>query len=88
MKGKNRSNITNAAVECYVGKFEKNHDVAANEGLAPLYIISTADDMHNRVYAYHPYPDHVLNQDQIDNRRCIIDGKIGRSGSIIIRHVL
>ena len=69
-------------------KFEKDHEVAANDGRVPVHVISTSDDMHNRAYAYYANPDHVLDQVQIDNRRCITDGKIGRHGRIIIHHVL
>ena len=84
----NRTKLENIAIECYVGKFEKDYDVAANEGPVPLHVVSTSDDMHNRAYAYYPNPDHVLSQAQIDNRRCITDGKFGRIGRIIIHNVL
>jgi hypothetical protein len=84
----NRSNVDNSAIECYVGKFEKDHEAAANDGQVPVHVISTSDDMHNRAYAYYPNPDHVLSQGQIDNRRSLADGKIGRIGRIIIYNVL
>ena len=39
-------------------------------------------------YAYYAIPTHVLESEQIDNRRSIADGNTGRSGRIIIHHVL